>query len=201
VQNLFKNKKNYLYMVRLVMPAMSAEASGTLGKAIVFSNWKRLAYARIHVTPINRKSTLQKGVRSILGTVAKASRVVLTKAKDTPITGLGSQAFLDGNSHAPSGQSWISFLQQVTNAGFGGLVTAYGILTTVKGYYEDEAETLGMTDYVDKSAVTHTKGEQLYILASFFAGSCGYTGFASGIDTTTAMELTAFGTYLTESTA
>ena len=188
-------------MVRLVMPAMSAEASGTLGGAIVFSNWKRLAYGRIRVTPKNPKSTDQKAVRSILGTVAKASRVILTKAKDTPITGLGSQAFLDGNSHAPAGQSWISFLQQVTNANFGTLVTAYGILTSVKTLYQAEAENIGMTSYTDKSAVTHTAGEQLYLLASFFSASCGYTGFADGIDDASEGELTAFGTYLTESTA
>lgn len=188
-------------MVRLVMPMMSAEASGSLGKAIVFSNWKRLAYGRILVTPINRKTTAQKIVRSILGTIAKASRVVLTLKKDTPITGKGSQAFLDGNAHAPSGQSWISFLQQVTNANFDTLVTAYGILTTVKGYYQDAAETLGMTSYTDKSGEVHSAGEQLYILASFFAGSCGYEGFATGIDTASEAELTSFDDYLTTSTA
>jgi hypothetical protein len=188
-------------MVRLVMPAMSAEASGSLGKALVFSNWKRLAYARIHVTPVNRNTVNQKAVRSILGTVAKASRVVLTLKKDTQMSPEGSAAFQAGNSHAPSGQSWISFLQQVTNANFDTLVSAYGNLTTVKGYYASEAATLNMTSYTDKSNTVHTAGEQLYILASFFAGSCGYEGFASGIGSATAQELTDFGTYLTESTA
>jgi hypothetical protein len=201
VQNLFNNKIVNLYMVRLVMPAMSAEASGTLGKAIVFSNWKRLAYGRIRVVPKNPKSELQKTMRSILGTVAKASRVILTKAKDTPITGLGSQAFLDGNSHAPAGQSWISFLQQVTNPNFDDLVTAYGILTTVKTLYQAEAETDGMSSYTDKMGVDHSAGEQLYLLASFFSASCGYTGFADGIDEATAPQLASFSTYLTESTA
>jgi len=183
------------------MPAMSAEASGTLGGALVFSNWKRLAYGRIHVIPKNKKTIPQKTVRSVLGTIAKAARVVLTLAKDTPITGKGSQFFLDGNSKAPTGNSWISWLQQVTYANFASLVVAFGELTTVAALYEDAADTLGMSAYTDKMLESHTAGEQLYILASFASASLGYVGFAAGIDEATAPQLATFDTYLTTSTA
>jgi hypothetical protein len=187
--------------MRLTGPAMSMTASGTMGKVLTFSIWKGIAYGRIRVIPINRNSALQKGVRSILGTLAKACRVVLTLAKDTPLTGTGSQFFIDAVAIAPSGQSWLSYLQQVMNGGFAALVSAYSGMTTVAGYYETQALDAGMSAYTDKSGVLHDAGEQLYILASFAVSYLGYTGFASGITTASSAEVIAFEAYVNESAA
>lgn len=184
--------------MRLTGPGMSLSASGTMAKTLVFSIWKGQAYGRVRVIPKNPKSTGQNDVRSILGTLAKACRAVLTAKRDVAVPAVGSQFFQDGNLRAPAGQSWISFLQKVLNAQFGALVTAFGALTTVADLYETAGADAGMSSYIDKSLVTHTAGEQLYMLASFATASLGYTGFASGIDSATAPELTAFVAYVQE---
>lgn len=53
-------------MVRVVAPALSIEASGTLAGALVFSRWKGRPYARARVIPANPKSGGQTGMRSML---------------------------------------------------------------------------------------------------------------------------------------
>lgn len=52
-------------MVKLAGPAMSIDASGKLGGAIVFSKWKGRNYARSLVTPANPKSGSQTGRRGM----------------------------------------------------------------------------------------------------------------------------------------
>lgn len=47
-------------------PAMSLDASGSLGGAIVFSKWKGRNYVRQLVKPLNPKSAKQTGVRAML---------------------------------------------------------------------------------------------------------------------------------------
>lgn len=182
--------------MRLTGPGLSLGASGTIAKTLVFSIWKGQAYGRVRVIPKNLRTDAQQTVRSVLGTISKAARAVLTLAKDTAVPAVGSQFFLDANAGAPSGQSWLSWMQQVLYGAFAGLVTAFGALTTVAGYYDTGAASAGMSDYVDKMGVTHTAGEQLYILADFATSSLGYTGFATGIDTASSGEVTAFVSYL-----
>jgi len=53
-------------MVKVAGPAMSLDASGSLGGAIVFSSWKGRKYARTLVVPKNPKTTLQVGIRSMM---------------------------------------------------------------------------------------------------------------------------------------
>jgi len=52
-------------MVKVTAPAMSLDASGTLGKALVFSKWKGRNYVRTRVIPSNPKSGGQVGVRAM----------------------------------------------------------------------------------------------------------------------------------------
>lgn len=47
-------------------PLFGLDASGSLGKAIVFSKWKGRTYVRRHSIPSNPKSGLQVGMRSVL---------------------------------------------------------------------------------------------------------------------------------------
>jgi hypothetical protein len=53
-------------MVKVNAPAMSLDASGTIGKALVFSKWKGRNYVRSHVTPSNPKSQNQISVRAMM---------------------------------------------------------------------------------------------------------------------------------------
>ena len=182
--------------MRLTGPAMSLGASGSMAKTLVFSIWKGQPYGRLHVTPVNRNTTGQNTVRSVLGTIAKACRVVLTSAGDS-VNHVGSAFFQAGNTKAPAGQSWISYLQKSLNSGFAALRVSFEADTsTIKGYYETEAGDLGMSAYIDKKGVTQSPGLQLYLLASFATASLGYAGFTGGIDAATSAQLTAFGTYL-----
>lgn len=176
---------------------MSLSASGTLGKTLTASIWKGQPYMRLRVIPINRNTVGQQTVRSVLGTLAKAARAVLTIANDVAVPAVGSQFFQDAVAVAPAGQSWISYMQKVSNSEFAGNVTTYGALDgTHKGYWTTTAGTLGMADYIDKKGVTHTAGEQLYHLAKFAVGYLGYSAFATTIDAAVQIEVTAFGSYV-----
>ena len=188
-------------MPRLTGPFMSLSASGTLGKTLTASIWKGQPYMRLRVIPINRNTVGQKAVRAILGTLAKACRAVLTLANDTPITGTGSQFFIDAVAVAPAGQSWISYLQKVMNSAFAANVISFTALTTTKGYWSVTGTDIGLGSYVDKSGVTHLSGEQLYHLAKFAVQYLGYDAFATTIDAAVQVEITAFGVYVNESVA
>jgi hypothetical protein len=52
-------------MVRVKAPLFSLDASGTIGKSIVFANWKGRNYVRRHAIPANPNSGLQVGIRSV----------------------------------------------------------------------------------------------------------------------------------------
>ncbi len=187
--------------MRLTGPGLSLGASGTIAKTLVFSIWKGQAYGRVRVIPKNLRTDLQQTVRSIIGTVSKAARAILTKFKDDADPKVGSQFFLDANASAPSGQSWLSFMQQVIYSSFATLRSAYVAGPEGDGFYDTASATAGMSDYVDKMGVTQTAGFQLYLLASFAAGSLGYTGFATGIDNASSGQLTTFLAYLQTSVA
>lgn len=185
-------------MAKITGPFHSDDASGTFGKILTASKWKGRAYMRMRVIPANPKTAGQKSVRSILGTLAKACAIVLTSRADT--LGVGSQFFIDTRDSATTGQSWISYLQKVMNSLFASNVTAYGLLTaTIKGYFNTNALSAGLSDYVDKSNVTHTAGEQLYMLASFAVNKLNYTGFAGGLSSATNTEVEDFVDYVKES--
>lgn len=176
---------------------MSLSASGTLGKTLTASIWKGQPYMRLRVIPINRNTTGQKDVRSILGTLAKACRAVLTIANDVADPAVGSQFFQDAVAVAPAGQSWISYLQKVSYATFAANKVLFNALDgTHKGYWQTTAVTLGLSSYTDKAGVAHTAGEQLYMLGKFATGYLEYAGWATTQDAAVQIEVTAFGEYV-----
>jgi len=189
-------------MAKLTGPFMSLSASGTLGKTLTASIWKGQPYMRLRVIPINRNTTGQKTVRSVLGTLAKACRAVLTIFNDVAVPAVGSQFFQDTIAIAPAGQSWISYLQKVSNSEFAANVILYAALdSTHKGYWDTTAGTLGMGSYIDKSGVTHTAGELLYLLGKFATGYLEYAGWATTQDAAVQIEVTAFGVYVHDTVA
>lgn len=153
-------------MAKVNGPFMSLDASGTLADTLTASKWKGRNYMRQRIIPANPQTSGQQAVRSILGTLAKAAHAVLTSFAD--VAGVGSPFFVAARDGAPSGQSWISWMQKVMYSLFGARVTAYAALSgTIKGYYDDSAADIGLSSYVDKSGDTHTAGEQLFLLAYF----------------------------------
>ncbi|MES2382889.1 MAG: hypothetical protein V4538_17710 [Bacteroidota bacterium] len=161
-------------MAKVNGPFMSLDASGTFGKTLTASKWKGRPYMRLRVIPSNPSTSGQEAVRSILGTLAKACTAVLTSFAD--MAGVGSPFFVAARDGAPSGQSWISWLQKVMYPAFGARVTAYaGLSGTITGYYQSTATAIGLSAYVDKSGDTHTAGEQLFMLAYFATTYLGIT--------------------------
>lgn len=170
-------------MAKVTGPLMSLDASGTVANTTVFSKWKGLNYVRLHVTPINRNTAGQQAVRSIIGTLAKACAAVLTIYMDSADPAVGSPFFTAAVAIAPTGQSWISYLQKIMYSVFGSKVTSYSALdSTHKGYWQTAALTTGLTAYVDKAGDTHTAGEQLYMLGNYAVTVLDYADFTGGID-------------------
>ena len=53
-------------MARVTAPLFSLAASQSIGKTIVFSQWKGRFYVRLLVTPYNPKSAYQVGIREAM---------------------------------------------------------------------------------------------------------------------------------------
>lgn len=127
-------------------PLMSLNPSGSIFGLLTASRWKGRPYLRGLVTPSNPSSAGQIAVRLYLGSVAKAARAVLTQANDT--LSVGSQFFIDARDGAPSGQSWISFLQRYAKDVYDKTITQWALIDgTEKGYFTSGATTLGLSDY------------------------------------------------------
>jgi len=58
-------------MVKLAGPALSLDASGTIGDTVTFSKWKGRPYARMRVIPSNPKSGGQQGMRAMFSFLSK----------------------------------------------------------------------------------------------------------------------------------
>lgn len=58
-------------MVKVFAPALSLDASGTIGNAITFSKWKGRHYVRERIIPANPRSGLQVGFRSMFKFLAE----------------------------------------------------------------------------------------------------------------------------------
>jgi len=56
-------------MARLTAPLLSLGASGAIGKALVFSSWKGIPYARRYVIPENPQTLAQQEVRGVFSTL------------------------------------------------------------------------------------------------------------------------------------
>lgn len=151
---------------------MSINPSGSIAGLLTASRWKGRPYLRLLVTPANPQSSAQSIVRSVLGMLAKASKAVLTLDKD--IAGVGSPFFTSARDQAPSGQSWVSFLQKEGYNANSAVATAWSALGgTKQGYFESTAGDIGLIDYVPTypDGVTYTAGKQLHALAYFASNS------------------------------
>jgi hypothetical protein len=157
-------------MAKVKGPLMSLEASGSIANTLVFSIWKGRPYVRELVTPSNPSSAGQIAVRKVLGSVAKAARAVLTQNND--VAGVGSPFYVAARDGAPSGQSWISYLQKHAQDVYDKTITQWALIDgTEQGYFTTEAGVLGLSNYTPTlgggSVTGLTAGQQLMALAYF----------------------------------
>lgn len=155
-------------MAKSPAPFMSINARGSIAGLLTASNWKGIPYLRLLVTPSNPRTAGQKAVRLVFGSVAKACKSVLTSFSD--IAGIGSPFFTATRNTAPSGQSWISWIQQVLYGVSGAVDSGWtGLGETKQGYFANAADDCGLTDYAPAWDTNpgYTKGKQLYALAYF----------------------------------
>lgn len=151
-------------------PLLSLNPSGTFAGLMTASKWKGRNYLRLRVDPSNPSTSFQITVRLYLGSIAKAARAVLTSFADT--FSEGSQFYQDARDLAPSGQSWISFLQRYAKDIFDKTITHWAELdSTEKGYFTTNAASLGLVDYTPtlggEMQTGLTAGQQLMALGFF----------------------------------
>jgi len=156
--------------VKVSGPMHSDGASGSYGKALVFSIWKGRNYVRKLVTPSNPSSADQITVRKYLGSIAKAAHAVLTSYMDDHAE--GSHFFQDARDSAPAGQSWISWLQRYAKDVYDKTNVHWAELdATEQGYFTTQAVNIGLSDYTPTlggvAQVGLTKGKQLMALGFF----------------------------------
>lgn len=159
-------------MAKSPAPFMSINPSGSIAGLLTASRWKGRPYLRLLVTPSNPQTSLQSAVRSILGAVAKASKVVLTSFVDE--AGVGSPFFTTARDDAPSGQSWVSWLQKESYNASSTIDSEWtGLGETIQGYFTSTAGDIGLIDYTPTypDGVSCSAGKQLYYLAYFASHS------------------------------
>lgn len=161
-------------MAKSPAPFMSINARGSIAGLLTASNWKGIPYLRLLVTPSNPRTSGQLAVRLIFGSIAKAAKAVLTSFAD--MAGVGSPFFTAARDQAPSGQSWISYLQQVSYSDEADMQSAWTALGgTKQGYFTSTAGDIGLIDYVPAFDVNpgYTAGRQLFALARFASITLG----------------------------
>jgi len=158
-------------MAKVTGPLFSMSASGKLGNALVFGNWKGKNTVREWLKPANPKSSTQGDVRLIMGGLAKACAPVEVESafydRVLPLT--------------PSGQSWISYLIQYARNNLYNTTTLYNaMITAVQGHtaysdWQDGADDANLNCFDIAYAGTaepFEKAAQLYAIAE--------TGFSLG---------------------
>lgn len=134
-------------MVKLGGPAMSLDASGTIGGILTFSKWKGRPYVRTRVIPANPKSDAQQAVRACMKFLAQNWAGLSAPNK------LTWDAIADANKYsgfnAFSGvnqRNWRDFLypgktSPVTR--LAGAATISGTVATPAGRYANSVVTIG----------------------------------------------------------
>jgi len=183
-------------------PMMSLNPSGSIFGLLTASRWKGRPYLRGLVTPSNPSSADQITARLYLGSIAKAARAVLTQFAD-PLS-VGSQFFLDARDGAPSGQSWISFLQRYAKDVYDKTITQWALIdATEKGYFTTGGTNLGLTDYTPTLGGSPqtglTKGQQVMALAFFAQDYLGQSLTALLGTGPVAGDVTSFVAYVEDS--
>jgi len=153
-------------MVKVSAPMMSMDASGTIGKAAVFSKWKGRNYVRSHVVPHNPKSAGQIGVRAMFKFLAqqwKTNSLVTQNTWSTIASAMNISGF---NAYMRQNQEhWRNFRAPSKDQAAAEAHTS-GVLSTW-------AATLGIRQI--SLAITLTTANANWGAAIFRSGTTGFT--------------------------
>jgi hypothetical protein len=186
-------------MAKITGPLMSLDASGTIGKTVVFSKWKGQNYTRLRVTPKNPQKDSQQDCRIKLGSTGYA----LSFCYSEPL-GVDNSDFVEAaKTAAPAGQSWISnAVAKITGSAFStwddSLVDYTALDPGDKTLYETAAGNLGLAAFVIAKVGTITTvaaGLQLYMLLRFAIIELSYELSAGTLDDPDAGGLADFVSY------
>lgn len=98
-------------MVKVNAPAMSLDASGSLGGALVFSKWKGRNYVRTLVKPANPKSALQVSMRAMFKFLSQNWADLSTAEKATWTDKAEAGVYSPFNAYMSENQErWRNFL-------------------------------------------------------------------------------------------
>ena len=86
-------------MVKVTAPLMSQDASGSLGKSIVFAKWKGRNYVRQLVTPSNPRTVPQRGRRAIIKFLAQAWAALTSAMQASYLTLAASNSYSTFNAY------------------------------------------------------------------------------------------------------
>jgi len=181
-------------MAKVVMPLLSAEASGKIADTMVYFYWKGLNVVRRWVVPTNPRADDQKSIRTRLAAMGKNLAAMTTKAPAGAIKALIKAV-------TPANMIWNAhFCAQTLD-----YIKTVGNWTTVKFdftnataaiQFETSALALKMVQFVPGVAFNETvaAGLQLYLgaYAAYKLGLCGTTDYdadPTGWDT---MHVTSF---------
>lgn len=180
-------------MAKVTGPLMSMSASGSIGKSIVFSIWKGVAYVRQWLKPANPQSADQGDVRIIMGGTGRAC------AQVKPTSGYETK--LIAESVIPSGQSKQSYLVKKIIDTYLADATDYATaLAEFTGHtsvtlFQGLANDLGVAEVdLDYAAISpYDKGLGLYLLAKLGI-ALGFTGapYTTALSAWTATEVASF---------
>lgn len=193
-------------MAKVTGPFMSIDASGTFANILTASKWKGRPYMRQRVDPSNPSTSGQIAIRLILGDIAKAAKAVLTSYAD--MDGEGSLFFQNARDLAPSGQSWISFMQKYASDLVTKALAHWAELdATEQGYFTTNAVAVGLSDYspilggVEQTGLT--AGQQLMALGFFGKDYLENAVAAAAVNDNapSSGEVIALAAYVNESTA
>lgn len=98
-------------MAKVTGPLLSFSARGSIGKAIVASNWKGVKYMRQHVIPANPRTTAQQAVRrtfALLREMFKLAPAIVREpwdahAQGRPLTGMNK--YVGENTRVLNGEA------------------------------------------------------------------------------------------------
>jgi len=165
-------------MAKVVMPLLSAEASGKIADTMVFFYWKGRNVVRRWVVPTNPRSADQKRIRTNLAAMGKNLKAIVTTGTNVAIETLIRAV-------TPANQIWNAyFVKQTvdhikTVANWTTLFSNFSAAFTAFTAFGTSALTLGMEAIL--TGVNYDKevsaGFQLFLgaYAAYKLGLCGAT--------------------------
>ena len=181
-------------MAKVVMPLLSAEASGKIADTMVYFYWKGLNVVRRWVVPTNPRSTDQKKIRTRLAamgknlaamtTVSPAGAIIALIKTVCPANTIWNAHFCAQTiDHIKTEGNWTTIKFDFTNA-------------TAAIQLETSAAALKMAQFVPGVAFNETvaAGLQLYLgaYAAYKLGLCGVTDYDSDPTGWDTMVVTSF---------